>query len=81
MDYERMYTTVSGNIVGVVEQPRQLDPSLPMEQQIMVKIGVVDEERARREDFSADDAKFVTENLMAFLRRQGFSVPDSNDSE
>jgi hypothetical protein len=69
----------SGNAVGVVVEPVPLDPARPLHQQQEVRIGVLDEERARREPFPADDVRIVTEQLRHFLSptKQAPMVSDS----
>ena len=58
----------SGNAIGVIIEPVPVNPALALDQQLIVKIGVVDEEHARREPFPDEDMRVVTENLLTFLR-------------
>lgn len=67
MHYKGIFEVRSGNMIGVVEEPNPLDPAKPVNEQRLVKIGVIDPDRARREPFSRPDANIVVEKLREFL--------------
>jgi len=64
---KRLFQVVSGNTIGVVDEPEVIDPEKPLREQLIVKIGVLDPLRARREGFSADDARIVVDRLREFV--------------
>lgn len=64
---KRLFQVISGNTIGVVDEPEAIDPRTPLREQLIVKIGVLDPQRARREGFSADDARIVVDRLREFV--------------
>lgn len=63
MTYRRIFETVSGNMIGIIEEPTNLDAGKPLQEQRLVKIGVVDPIKAANEPFSKSDAKVVVQKL------------------
>jgi hypothetical protein len=45
MKYKQIFETISGNVIGVIEEPIFLDPDVPLNKQRRVKIGVLDPSR------------------------------------
>lgn len=64
---KRLFQVISGNTIGVVDEPEAIDPEKPLREQLIVKIGVLDPLRARRESFSAADARIVVDRLREFV--------------
>lgn len=60
-----IYQATSGNVIGVVEAPETIDPSKPLGEQYMVKIGVFDPRRSLPEK----DARNVIRRLRRFVLR------------
>jgi hypothetical protein len=54
-----IFKTTSGNVIGVVERPTRIDPWRPLQEQYVVKIGVMDRDRGLPEE----DARIVIDNL------------------
>ena len=50
-------------MIGVIEEPMYLDVGKPLQEQWLVKIGVVDPIRAAKEPFPQSDAKVVVRRL------------------
>ena len=61
---KQIFEFTSGNVVGVVEAPDVLDPTRPLGEQYMVKIGVWDS----RGDLPREDARRVIDELVAFVK-------------
>lgn len=47
MQYRRIFETKSGDMIGVIEEPIHLDPMQSINEQRIVKIGVIDPLRAK----------------------------------
>lgn len=58
-----IFRTVSGNVIGIVEQPDELDPVKPIGEQCIVRIGV----RDRRGPLPKKNALRVIEKLRGFV--------------
>ena len=61
--YRKIFETKSGNIIGVIEEPIDLDPRKSLQEQRLVKIGVIDPIRASNELFPKVDANIVIQRL------------------
>lgn len=63
MEYKKIFEVVSGNVIGIVEEPTPLDPNKRLQEQRTVKIGVLD----RNGDLPRHDADIVIQKLRAFI--------------
>lgn len=63
MTYRTVFETKNGNMIGVIEEPIDLDPKKPLQEQWLVKIGVIDPIRAGNEPFPKVDANIVIQRL------------------
>jgi hypothetical protein len=63
--YKRIAEFISGNVIGIVEEPDPVDPSVPLEEQRMVKIGVLDQ----NQPLPKEDAEKVIQQLREFVTR------------
>lgn len=63
MEYKKIFEAVSGNVIGIVEEPTPLDPDKGLQVQRRVKIGVLD----RNGDLPKRDAMIVIQKLRAFV--------------
>ncbi len=70
-----VFRIIIGNAVGVVEGPDSLDPSLPVVEQYMVKIGVLD----RYAPLDRDDVRQVIARLKDFATKH-IAGPDGSDA-
>ena len=60
-----IFRTVSGNVVGIVEQPDDIDPAKPIGEQCIVRIGVQD----RRGPLPKKNALRVIEKLRRYVEK------------
>jgi hypothetical protein len=67
MTYRKIFETKSGNMIGVIEEPIDLDPRKPLQDQRLVKIGVIDPIRAGNEPFPKVDADIVIQRLYRYI--------------
>jgi hypothetical protein len=63
MESKTIFEAISGNVIGVVEEPEILDPSRTANEQLLVKIGVIDPAGGLPES----DARIVIEKLRVFV--------------
>jgi hypothetical protein len=68
MDYHTIARFVSGNIIGIVEEPLDLRgiPKRERRNHRLVKIGVIDPNLAEKETFPMEDAEKVVSRLYDF---------------
>jgi hypothetical protein len=60
-----IFKTISGNVIGIVEEPRIVDPRKPVKDQYLVKIGVLDP----RGDLPKKDARRVISKLQEYVTK------------
>ena len=70
----RIAEHVSGNVVGWIEEPEAVDPNCPLSEQLLVKIGVINEAIASRTPLAKGDVQTVVDRLKATLAARGFSL-------
>jgi hypothetical protein len=65
--YNRIFEVRSGNIIGAVEESVPPDPGQRTDTHRLIKIGVIDSARCRREHLSEVDARVVIDRLRQFV--------------
>jgi hypothetical protein len=71
MDYKQIFKTTRGNVIGVVEEPMVLDPTIQLEKQRRVKIGVLNPSIK----LSRFDSKQVINRIREFV--EGENAPET----